>query len=604
MNYLKQSTANQSRILGPFVDDTDYKTFETGLTIANTSVKLMKNGAASVDKNSGGGTHRVNGEYSLTFNATDTDTVGELKVSISVAGALPVFEKYFVLEEAVYDALFGASSVGPLTTLGANAPANWINAAAIASDAITAAKIASDAITAAKIATGAITNAKLAAGAISATTFATAAITADACASDFIGAAEIAASASAEIADLIAQDWIAGDASPLAIAAAVWAASGRTLSTSPPTAEDISAAVSEKLRTDWHLMADGWDSTWDTIAEHIIISSTAAGVFGAAAANMTIGGFVGAAEAIAGGLGTGSDPFEITLNAIASIVSDKISNDMTSLTGSWETAVLNIAVLSGDYLANNLAYGEGDYTAVMNRIADAVWDEEQTGHTITGTFGFYLDVAISGVSGGGGDNAATIYTYFTDGTRADAFKATGFAVAGDAMTLTSDERNTLAGVIDSRLLNAGDATDLIAGIVARLGSVDIDETSLVAAIKAALFNASDISNRLRVDSSGRVTVGSNADKTGYSLTTTPPTKQEISSQLTTDITVTLTSLLEQETQQVLSAIANIAGQDLSVVESVLNAISVAVANIPKFNQQIRRTNQAGEHLIEIIRPEV
>lgn len=35
-------------------------------------------------------------------------------------------------------------------------------------------------------------------------------------------------------------------------------------------------------------------------------------------------------------------------------------------------------------------------------IADAVWDEAQSGHTTAGTFGLYLDAAISGVSGGGG----------------------------------------------------------------------------------------------------------------------------------------------------------------------------------------------------------
>lgn len=116
---------------------------------------------------------------------------------------------------------------------------------------------------------------------------------------------------------------------------------------------------------------------------------------------------------------------------------------------------------------------------------------------------------------------AEIYGYFTDGTRANAFKATGFAVPGDEMALTSAERSTLAGVIDSRLLDDGDATDLIAGIVARIGTVDIDETSLVAALKAALFHADDITNKLRVSAAGKVDVATNADKTGYSLTTAP-----------------------------------------------------------------------------------
>lgn len=41
-------------------------------------------------------------------------------------------------------------------------------------------------------------------------------------------------------------------------------------------------------------------------------------------------------------------------------------------------------------------------------IADAVWDEARSGHTTAATFGFYLDAAISGVSGGGGGGDATL----------------------------------------------------------------------------------------------------------------------------------------------------------------------------------------------------
>lgn len=111
-SFLRQSTASQSRALGPFVDDTDFKTPETGLTIANTDIKLVINGAASANKNSGGGTHRVNGVYGVTFDATDSATVGEVQVSVVVAGALPVFATFIVVEEAVYDALFAASAAG------------------------------------------------------------------------------------------------------------------------------------------------------------------------------------------------------------------------------------------------------------------------------------------------------------------------------------------------------------------------------------------------------------------------------------------------------------------------------------------------------------
>src|SRR5262249_35025030 len=111
-SFLRQATASQPRILGPFLDDTDFKTPQTGLAIANTDIKLMANGGASSDKNSGGGTHRANGDYSVTFDATDTASVGELRVSVLVSGALPVFATFVVLEEAVYDAFFATSAPG------------------------------------------------------------------------------------------------------------------------------------------------------------------------------------------------------------------------------------------------------------------------------------------------------------------------------------------------------------------------------------------------------------------------------------------------------------------------------------------------------------
>lgn len=110
--YLKQSTASQSRTIGPFLDDTDFKTPETALSIANTDIKLLINGGVSANKNSGGGTHRAAGMYSITFDATDTATVGEMALVVSVAGALPVTAKFWVFEEAVYDALYAASAPG------------------------------------------------------------------------------------------------------------------------------------------------------------------------------------------------------------------------------------------------------------------------------------------------------------------------------------------------------------------------------------------------------------------------------------------------------------------------------------------------------------
>lgn len=118
--FLRQSTASQSRLIGPFIDNTDFITPLTALTIANTDIKLRANGTTLSNKNSGGGTHQANGEYSVTWDATDTANVGELRYDVSVSGALSVFGTYFVLEEAVYDALFASSAPGYLqpTTAG------------------------------------------------------------------------------------------------------------------------------------------------------------------------------------------------------------------------------------------------------------------------------------------------------------------------------------------------------------------------------------------------------------------------------------------------------------------------------------------------------
>jgi hypothetical protein len=112
--YLRKATASQARALGPFIDSTDFLTPKTGLTIANTDIKLVVNGGASANKNSGGGTHRVNGVYGVTFDATDSATVGEIEVSVVVATALPVFDKFYVIEAAVFDALFASSAPGYL----------------------------------------------------------------------------------------------------------------------------------------------------------------------------------------------------------------------------------------------------------------------------------------------------------------------------------------------------------------------------------------------------------------------------------------------------------------------------------------------------------
>jgi hypothetical protein len=176
VNYLRQSTAVDLGI-GPFIDD-DGITPATGLSITQAEVRLKKNNGAWAQVNdSTTATHEEEGWYEKEFDATDTNTVGILIVAVYISGSLAWWQRYQVVEEAIYDALFAASATGalPVSTGGIAAAAfaaGAIDAAAIADNAIDAGAIASNAITAAKLAADCITAAKIADGAIDAATFA------------------------------------------------------------------------------------------------------------------------------------------------------------------------------------------------------------------------------------------------------------------------------------------------------------------------------------------------------------------------------------------------------------------------------------------------
>jgi len=110
--FLKQSTASQEVLLGPFVDSTDGNTAETALSIANTDIKLHKAGATTLaNKNSGGATHISNGNYYAVLDATDTDTLGTLIIVVQVSGALAVRHHAVVLAANVYDSIVGGGDI-------------------------------------------------------------------------------------------------------------------------------------------------------------------------------------------------------------------------------------------------------------------------------------------------------------------------------------------------------------------------------------------------------------------------------------------------------------------------------------------------------------
>ena len=113
---LKQSTA-ATIVLGPFLDDTDGKTPETALTIAQADVRLSKNAAAFAQVGeSTSATHMENGYYSKLVNTTDTGTLGILTVAVAEAGALPVRQDYSVVTADEWDRQFDV--VGAVPNMG------------------------------------------------------------------------------------------------------------------------------------------------------------------------------------------------------------------------------------------------------------------------------------------------------------------------------------------------------------------------------------------------------------------------------------------------------------------------------------------------------
>ena len=122
--YLRQSTASQEIPLRYFVDSTNGDTEETGLTIANTDIKLWKTGATTLaDKNAGGATHISNGIYYATLDDTDTNTLGSMVIFVHVAGALTVRLECVVLSSKVYDSWIAGTDNLEVDTMQWNGPA-------------------------------------------------------------------------------------------------------------------------------------------------------------------------------------------------------------------------------------------------------------------------------------------------------------------------------------------------------------------------------------------------------------------------------------------------------------------------------------------------
>ncbi len=119
MILLRQSTAT-TRLIGPFLNEDDGKTDETGLTITQAEVRLSKNGGNMAQKaESTSLVHDELGMYTCLLDSDDTDTLGALKLVIHEATALPVWVDFFVITANAYDSKAGSDILqSDLTQIG------------------------------------------------------------------------------------------------------------------------------------------------------------------------------------------------------------------------------------------------------------------------------------------------------------------------------------------------------------------------------------------------------------------------------------------------------------------------------------------------------
>lgn len=105
---LRQSTAVDV-LIGPFVDSANGYTAEAGVSPA---VKLSKNGQTLTAKSDvTTPVHSADGYYNCELDATDTNTVGTLVLSVvGSATSLPVRHEYQVLDETAYDTLYATTA--------------------------------------------------------------------------------------------------------------------------------------------------------------------------------------------------------------------------------------------------------------------------------------------------------------------------------------------------------------------------------------------------------------------------------------------------------------------------------------------------------------
>jgi hypothetical protein len=315
-------------------------------------------------------------------------------------------------------------------------------------------------------------------------------ITAAGIAADAIGASELAADAATEIGT------------------AVWAATGRDLSTTPPTAAAVADAV--------------WD---EVLSGHSGVGSTGAALAAAGGSGDPW------ATALPGSYGAGTAGYVLGTNVNATISSRMATYTQptgflaTTFPSGTVASTTNITAgtVTAGTVSDKTGYSLATAPPTAAAIADAVWDEVQSGHTSAGTFGKYLDAAVSGVSTGG-VSAADIADAVWDEAASGHVGAGSFGARVDA-AVSSRSSHSAADVwaATTRTLSAGTNIVLAKG-TGVTGFTDLDAAGVRTAVgltsanlETQLSAIDTVVDSILDDTGTAGVVVAAGSKTGYTL---------------------------------------------------------------------------------------
>ena len=199
-----------------------------------------------------------------------------------------------------------------------------------------------------------------------------------------------------------------------------------------------------------------------------------------------------AVSIVTSNLPTPADVLEVNSSSVTGVADFKA--DVSGLATSASIAALNDFDPANDTVANvttvgsvsgsvgsisGITFPTGFSSLTVSAVADGVWDEAQSGHTTVGTFGYYLDDQISGISGGGGtDWTATEKNQIRYRLGVDGTTAAPSVNSPDLATQASVD--TVDANVDAILVDTGTTLPAqISGVETKVDTVDANVDAIL-----------------------------------------------------------------------------------------------------------------------------